>query len=74
MHIVLNSLTSFILLLISRKSPHHGQSHILLMKELSELFMYPATFFMGAGIFVGAIWANVSWGRYWGGIRKKFGH
>lgn len=31
----------------------------------SRLLLYPATFFLGAGIFLGAVWANVSWGRYW---------
>jgi ABC-type transport system involved in cytochrome c biogenesis permease subunit len=41
------------------------------MKEISELFMYPATFLMGAGIFIGAIWANISWGRYWGWDPKE---
>lgn len=32
---------------------------------VSRLLLYPATFFLGAGIFLGAVWANVSWGRYW---------
>lgn len=32
---------------------------------LSRLFLYPATFLLGLGIFVGAVWANVSWGTYW---------
>lgn len=32
---------------------------------LSLLFLYPAMALLGAGIFVGAIWANVSWGTYW---------
>ncbi|MDD3039787.1 cytochrome c biogenesis protein CcsA [Bacteroides sp.] len=32
---------------------------------LSRLLLYPATFFLGAGIFLGAVWANISWGRYW---------
>ena len=32
---------------------------------LSRLLLYPAVFFLGAGIFLGAVWANVSWGRYW---------
>lgn len=31
----------------------------------SRLLLYPATFFLGIGIFIGAVWANVSWGRYW---------
>ena len=33
--------------------------------SLEMLLLYPATFFLGAGIFLGAVWANVSWGRYW---------
>ena len=32
---------------------------------LSRLLLYPAVFFLGTGIFLGAIWANVSWGHYW---------
>lgn len=31
----------------------------------SRLLLYPAVFFLGIGIFIGAVWANVSWGRYW---------
>lgn len=31
----------------------------------SRMLLYPAVFFMGIGIFIGAVWANVSWGRYW---------
>ena len=27
--------------------------------------------FLAAGIFVGAVWANVSWGRYWGWDPKE---
>lgn len=30
-----------------------------------RLLLYPAVFFLGLGIFIGAVWANVSWGRYW---------
>lgn len=32
---------------------------------ISRLFFYPAVFLLGLGIFIGAVWANVSWGRYW---------
>lgn len=39
----------------------HGKMLML----LSRLLLYPANFFLGAGIFMGAVWANVSWGRYW---------
>ncbi len=32
---------------------------------LSMLLLYPAVFLLGIGIFLGAVWANVSWGTYW---------
>lgn len=32
---------------------------------LSQIFLYPALACLGFGIFIGAIWANVSWGNYW---------
>ena len=35
------------------------------MHLLSQLMLFPALTFMGFGIFIGAIWANVSWGTYW---------
>lgn len=35
------------------------------MHLLSQLMLFPALTFMGYGIFIGAIWANVSWGTYW---------
>ena len=27
--------------------------------------LYPAVFLLAGGIFLGAVWANVSWGKYW---------
>lgn len=32
---------------------------------LSRIMLYPALFLLAAGIFLGAVWANVSWGKYW---------
>ena len=37
----------------------------------SRLLLYPAVFLLTAGIFIGAMWANVSWGRYWGWDPKE---
>lgn len=37
----------------------------------SKVFLVPALFLLGAGIFIGAIWANVSWGRYWAWDAKE---
>ena len=35
------------------------------LKLLSQLFLFPALTCLGLGIFIGAIWANISWGTYW---------
>ena len=36
-----------------------------------RLLLYPATMLLATGIFIGAIWANISWGRYWGWDPKE---
>lgn len=41
------------------------------LQRLGETMLYPALFLLTAGIFVGAVWANVSWGRYWGWDPKE---
>ena len=35
------------------------------LTALSQLLLYPAVFLLAIGIFLGAVWANVSWGNYW---------
>ena len=32
---------------------------------MGQIILYPAVFLLTAGIFIGAVWANVSWGTYW---------
>lgn len=41
------------------------------LKTISNIMLYPAVFMLTAGIFIGAVWANVSWGRYWGWDPKE---
>ena len=38
---------------------------------VGRLLLYPAVTLLATGIFVGAFWANVSWGRYWGWDPKE---
>ena len=45
----------------------HGEE----LQALSRVFLYPALTCMGFGIFIGAIWANVSWGNYWSWDSKE---
>ena len=41
------------------------------LMHLSQVLLYPASFCLTAGIFIGAVWANMSWGRYWGWDPKE---
>ena len=35
------------------------------LRNVSMAMLYPAVALLAAGIFIGAIWANISWGNYW---------
>lgn len=41
------------------------------LRQMSMQMLYPALFCLTGGIFIGAVWANVSWGRYWGWDPKE---
>lgn len=53
--------------LILRKN----ETQMLKLQVISRILLYPAVFLLTAGIFIGAIWANISWGRYWGWDPKE---
>lgn len=55
------------LLALTRRGEEALQRHALLTRRL----LLPAVSFLAAGIFVGAVWANLSWGRYWGWDPKE---
>lgn len=71
--IALNSLITFFILLFTNIQTANASTALQVrrLRLLSELFLYPCTFLLGIGIFIGAIWANVSWGRYWGWDPKE---
>ena len=35
------------------------------LRDISMIMLYPAVALLAMGIFIGAIWANISWGNYW---------
>ena len=37
----------------------------LMLREVSLVILYPAVFLLTFGTFLGAVWANISWGSYW---------
>lgn len=63
----ISGLTALLLRLVSRTA----QPKMVQLQQLSLVFLYPAFAALGIGIFIGAIWANVSWGEYWGWDPKE---
>jgi putative cytochrome c-type biogenesis protein CcsB len=59
--ISLNSMMAIVLRCINRNT----KNAINLLANASRTILYPALFLLAIGIFIGAIWANVSWGSYW---------
>lgn len=43
----------------------------LRLKDVSLVVLYPAVFLLVFGTFIGAVWANISWGNYWGWDPKE---
>ncbi|MBO4805482.1 MAG: cytochrome c biogenesis protein CcsA [Paludibacteraceae bacterium] len=64
--IMLNSLWA---LLLMRRENHEIQVEQLTL--INRILVYPATFLIGVGITLGSVWANESWGNYWGWDPKE---
>lgn len=41
------------------------------LRDLSTVLLYPGVFLLTFGTFLGAVWANISWGNYWGWDPKE---
>lgn len=64
-------LTAIILRLVRGRNAVELDGQLDSLALLSRLLLYPALTLLGVGIFVGAIWANVSWGAYWSWDAKE---
>ncbi len=65
---MLNGVAALVLHCLRRKE---STGKIEYLSVINRLMLYPAVFLLTIGIFVGAVWANVSWGRYWGWDPKE---
>lgn len=63
---MLNGVTALVLWRIKR-----DYRHVEYLATVSKIILFPAVFLLTAGIFIGAVWANISWGRYWGWDPKE---
>jgi cytochrome c-type biogenesis protein CcsB len=64
---MLNGVTAIAL----RYTKKDCKSEVEYLQVVSSIMLYPAVFLLAIGIFIGAVWANVSWGRYWGWDPKE---
>ena len=46
-------------------SRHGDTQRVKQLHITGQLILMPAVFLLAIGIFIGAVWANVSWGTYW---------
>lgn len=67
---MLNGVAALIINTTHKNSPLANRE-IAKLQRISTLMLYPAVFLLTAGIFIGAVWANISWGRYWGWDPKE---
>lgn len=61
------SVTALIVRISSRRDDDMQER----LQVVSRIFLMPALTFLGLGIFIGAVWAGESWGRYWGWDPKE---
>ena len=59
--IMLNGITAVVI----RLTQPQNSLYLGRLQNISQLLLYPAVALLAAGIFIGAVWANISWGTYW---------
>lgn len=64
---LMNGITAIVL----RYTKCDYKAEVEYLQIVSNIMLYPAVFLLATGIFVGAVWANISWGRYWGWDPKE---
>jgi ABC-type transport system involved in cytochrome c biogenesis permease subunit len=64
---MLNGVTAILL----RHTKKDYNAEVEYLQVVSNIMLYPAVFLLAIGIFIGAVWANISWGRYWGWDPKE---
>ena len=63
--------TALVLRLAWGRRASRSDARLESLALLSRLMLYPAVALLAVGVFVGAVWANVSWGTYWSWDAKE---
>lgn len=64
-------ITNQVLMIASKKKTGASHIHIRKLSLINEMSLWIGLSLMTTGTFLGAIWANESWGRYWGWDPKE---
>jgi ABC-type transport system involved in cytochrome c biogenesis permease subunit len=59
--IMLNGISAVVV----RLTQPSNTAYLERLRDISLIMLYPAVSLLAAGIFIGAVWANISWGNYW---------
>ena len=60
-----------LMILVNKSNEQHIRNLIRELSYLSEMTLIAGLFMVSIGTFLGGIWANESWGRYWGWDAKE---
>ena len=63
--VIMMSYALFFFVMLNGVAALFANSRAVGMKRVSLLILYPAVALLAVGIVIGALWANISWGRYW---------
>jgi cytochrome c-type biogenesis protein CcsB len=68
---LLASLNLFLMILINRKHFHFIDLTIKELSNICDMTLIVGLYMLTVGTFLGGVWANESWGRYWGWDPKE---
>ncbi|HZH87279.1 MAG TPA: cytochrome c biogenesis protein CcsA [Brumimicrobium sp.] len=68
---ILGLVNMILFLLKNKKNKKRIQMNIVELTSVSEMVMIIGLFMLTIGTFLGGVWANESWGRYWGWDPKE---
>lgn len=67
-------LTNMVMMSVAgKKNKEILKARITELSIVGEMALWVGLALMTVGTFLGAVWANESWGRYWGGTRRRLG-
>lgn len=68
---IIGLINLILMIFISEKNKEHVKRIIQEMTYISELTLIGGLFMVSIGTYLGGVWANESWGRYWGWDAKE---